>query len=206
MARALAADAIPKGVAWQLGNLGLGDAKARRNISPNDTTCHQLHESCGKGAESTAHFAKSSRHPMRCYVNLRHGRNFPSPPPLLSLPTRRLYFMMPLLFLGPTALSYDGSLLNGLQTMPSWQNCTYHWVVQSPFHRLADTDFAHPTGSLLGIYGSGVKPKQRPGLKIPQCLPAKISTPNRCRCGAKRQNKTNPHANRIQQEHHSITG
>jgi hypothetical protein len=43
---------------------------------------------------------------------------------------RRLYFMMPLLFLGSTTLGYDGSLLNGLQTMPSWQNCKSCWVLQ----------------------------------------------------------------------------
>jgi hypothetical protein len=36
---------------------------------------------------------------------------------------RRLYLMMPFLFLGSTTLGYDGSLLNGLQTMDSWQNC-----------------------------------------------------------------------------------
>ncbi len=36
---------------------------------------------------------------------------------------RQLYFMMPLLFLGSTTLGYDGSLLNGLQTMDSWQDC-----------------------------------------------------------------------------------
>jgi hypothetical protein len=36
---------------------------------------------------------------------------------------RRLYFMMPFLFLGSTTLGYDGSLLNGLQTMDSWQDC-----------------------------------------------------------------------------------
>jgi hypothetical protein len=38
---------------------------------------------------------------------------------------RRLYFMMPFLFLGSTTLGYDGSLLNGLQTMDSWQDCAY---------------------------------------------------------------------------------
>lgn len=36
---------------------------------------------------------------------------------------RRLYFWMPFLFLGSTTLGYDGSVLNGLQTMNSWQNC-----------------------------------------------------------------------------------
>jgi hypothetical protein len=39
--------------------------------------CHKLHESCGKGEEqkthSFPHFAKSSRRPMQCHLNLRHG-------------------------------------------------------------------------------------------------------------------------------------
>lgn len=34
---------------------------------------------------------------------------------------RRLYIMMPILFLGATTNGYDGSLLNGLQTMTPWQ-------------------------------------------------------------------------------------
>ena len=37
---------------------------------------------------------------------------------------RQLYFMMTFLFLGSTTLGYDGSVLNGLQTMTSWQDCT----------------------------------------------------------------------------------
>jgi len=36
---------------------------------------------------------------------------------------RKLYLMMPFLFLGSTTLGYDGSLLNGLQTMPAWKSC-----------------------------------------------------------------------------------
>lgn len=35
----------------------------------------------------------------------------------------RLYIMMPVLFLGSTVNGYDGSLLNGLQTMDTWSNC-----------------------------------------------------------------------------------
>ncbi|OLN88134.1 Lactose permease 1 [Colletotrichum chlorophyti] len=50
---------------------------------------------------------------------------------------RKLYFMMVFLFLGSTTLGYDGSLLNGLQTMQSWQ-----------------AYFDHPTGSRLGIFGA----------------------------------------------------
>lgn len=37
---------------------------------------------------------------------------------------RKLYLMMPILFLGATINGYDGSLLNGLQTMDPWQECT----------------------------------------------------------------------------------
>jgi hypothetical protein len=36
---------------------------------------------------------------------------------------RKLYLMMPILFLGSTINGYDGSLLNGLQTMDPWQKC-----------------------------------------------------------------------------------
>lgn len=36
---------------------------------------------------------------------------------------RKLYFLMPFLFLGSTTLGYDGSVLNGLQTMDTWQSC-----------------------------------------------------------------------------------
>ncbi|PSN59655.1 general substrate transporter [Corynespora cassiicola Philippines] len=50
---------------------------------------------------------------------------------------RKLYLLMPFLFLGSTTLGYDGSLLNGLQTMPAWQ-----------------TFFHHPTGSRLGLLGA----------------------------------------------------
>ncbi|KAF2677190.1 general substrate transporter [Lentithecium fluviatile CBS 122367] len=38
---------------------------------------------------------------------------------------RKLYMMMPFLFLGSTTLGYDGSLLNGLQTMPAWKSCSH---------------------------------------------------------------------------------
>ncbi|KAE8165485.1 general substrate transporter [Aspergillus tamarii] len=48
---------------------------------------------------------------------------------------RKLYAMLPLLFLGSTINGYDGSLLNGLQTMTPWQ-----------------TYFDNPTGSTLGLF------------------------------------------------------
>ncbi|KXJ85541.1 general substrate transporter [Microdochium bolleyi] len=50
---------------------------------------------------------------------------------------RQLYLMMPFLFLGSTTLGYDGSLLNGLQTMQTWRDF-----------------FNNPTGSRLGIFGA----------------------------------------------------
>ncbi|KAJ9144531.1 Hexose transporter protein [Pleurostoma richardsiae] len=61
-----------------------------------------------------------------------------SPLPWYKQPKlRELYIMMVFLFLGSTTLGYDGSLLNGLQTMDSWQYF-----------------FDHPTGSRLGIFGA----------------------------------------------------
>ena len=36
---------------------------------------------------------------------------------------RKLYSMMPILLIGATINGYDGSLLNGLQTMDPWQDC-----------------------------------------------------------------------------------
>ncbi|KAL3467376.1 general substrate transporter [Aspergillus heterothallicus] len=47
---------------------------------------------------------------------------------------RRLYIMMPILFLGSTINGYDGSLLNGLQTMLPWRDY-----------------FGSPSGSDLGL-------------------------------------------------------
>lgn len=47
----------------------------------------------------------------------------------------RLYLMMPILFLGSTINGYDGSLLNGLQTMDSWQQY-----------------FGNPSGARLGLF------------------------------------------------------
>ncbi|KAH8697787.1 general substrate transporter [Talaromyces proteolyticus] len=48
---------------------------------------------------------------------------------------RKLYAMMPILFLGSTVNGYDGSLLNGLQTMTPWQDY-----------------FDNPSGSRLGLF------------------------------------------------------
>lgn len=35
----------------------------------------------------------------------------------------RLYSMLPILFVASTIKGYDGSLLNGLQTMEPWRQC-----------------------------------------------------------------------------------
>ncbi|KAJ5290002.1 transcriptional regulator family: Fungal Specific TF [Penicillium atrosanguineum] len=48
---------------------------------------------------------------------------------------RKLYIMMPILFLGSSTNGYDGSLLNGLQTMTPWQEY-----------------FGNPSGSTLGLF------------------------------------------------------
>ena len=67
---------------------------------------------------------------------------------------RRLYLMLPVLFLGSTTLGYDGSLLNGLQSMESWQDCKLLYF----FHHFTKLTiiavFNHPVGSTLGIYGA----------------------------------------------------
>lgn len=66
---------------------------------------------------------------------------------------RRLYFMMTFLFLGSTTLGYDGSVLNGLQTMTSWQDCKLHKPSFKP-QLIASAVFDHPVGSRLGIFGA----------------------------------------------------
>lgn len=59
-------------------------------------------------------------------VIVNHGDEAPqgSTLPFWKQPElRKLYGMMVFLFMGSTTLGYDGSLLNGLQTMDTWQNC-----------------------------------------------------------------------------------
>ena len=48
---------------------------------------------------------------------------------------RHLYLLMPILFLGSTINGYDGSLLNGLQTMEQWRSY-----------------FGYPSGAQLGLF------------------------------------------------------
>jgi len=55
-----------------------------------------------------------------------HVQHFEDERPWYKQPElRKLYLMMPFLFLGSTTLGYDGSLLNGLQTMPAWRDCRF---------------------------------------------------------------------------------
>jgi hypothetical protein len=70
---------------------------------------------------------------------------------------RKLYIMMPVLFLRSTFNGYDGSLLNGLQTMDPWQKCEFY---PSSTRGTSDglwltgwiADFNHPSGSRLGLF------------------------------------------------------
>lgn len=48
----------------------------------------------------------------------------PNPEPWYKQPElRKLYVCLGFLFLASSTLGYDGSLLNGMQTMDSWQIC-----------------------------------------------------------------------------------
>ncbi|KAL4799951.1 general substrate transporter [Aspergillus venezuelensis] len=72
------------------------------------------------------------------HIDFPHKRSVPFEIPKVTWwkhsRLRRLYMMMPILFLGSTINGYDGSLLNGLQTMPPWRDY-----------------FGNPTGSDLGL-------------------------------------------------------
>ncbi|KAK8217256.1 hypothetical protein M8818_001509 [Zalaria obscura] len=50
---------------------------------------------------------------------------------------RKLYMLCAVVWLASATTGYDGSMLNGLQILPIWQNY-----------------FNHPSGSLLGLFGS----------------------------------------------------
>lgn len=65
---------------------------------------------------------------------------------------RRLYIMMPVLFLGSTINGYDGSLLNGLQTMIPWQTCKKAGVLTGSVTDRIIADFNNPSGSRLGLF------------------------------------------------------
>lgn len=67
---------------------------------------------------------------------------------------RQLYLLMPFLFLGSTTLGYDGSLLNGLQAMPTWKQCEYMQRASAKYNTLTLSVFHDPSGSLLGLYGA----------------------------------------------------
>lgn len=73
--------------------------------------------------------AKTGTEAVMAVKNLHDAVPEASPLPWYKQPNlRQLYLMMPFLFLGSTTLGYDGSLLNGLQTMASWQDCKYDLV------------------------------------------------------------------------------
>lgn len=67
---------------------------------------------------------------------------------------RKLYLIMVFLFMGSTTLGYDSSLLNGLQTMGSWQTCKF--ISKCTVYPLLTRPpvFDHPEGSRLGIFGA----------------------------------------------------
>jgi hypothetical protein len=63
---------------------------------------------------------------------------------------RKLYMMMPILMLCATVNGYDGSLLNGLQTMVPWEDCE-SFLISWKFD-LTNLDFDNPSGSKLGLF------------------------------------------------------
>ena len=70
---------------------------------------------------------------------------------------RKLYAMMPIFMLGATLTGYDGSLLNGLQTMDPWQTCKspigiYRRYLNPPLNVVVDFD--HPSGARLGLFSA----------------------------------------------------
>lgn len=69
---------------------------------------------------------------------------------------RKLYAMMPIFFLGSTLTGYDGSLLNGLQTMDSWQNCMFPFSFSTRKTCIIDdgTDFDRPSGARVGLFSA----------------------------------------------------
>lgn len=71
-------------------------------------------------------------------VKIVNGHPFLEIPPVTwwkSPGLRHLYVTIPILFLGSTINGYDGSLLNGLQTMPQWREY-----------------FNEPSGARLGLF------------------------------------------------------
>ncbi|KAF2188511.1 general substrate transporter [Zopfia rhizophila CBS 207.26] len=70
---------------------------------------------------------------------------------------RKLYLMMPFLFLGSTTLGYDGSLLNGLQTMPAWQSCFAVLVFTPYVADLCGRRLGTAIGCCLVILGAAIQ-------------------------------------------------
>lgn len=57
--------------------------------------------------------------------------------------------------IGATINGYDGSLLNGLQTMAPWQDCKCYQTFMRIMSKLTirwETDFGNPTSGRLGLF------------------------------------------------------
>jgi hypothetical protein len=74
---------------------------------------------------------------------------------------RKLYICLGFLFLASSTLGYDGSLLNGLQTMNTWQMCKFSSLnalfrsnLGRHFSHIHATVFNQPTGARLGLYSA----------------------------------------------------
>lgn len=68
---------------------------------------------------------------------------------------RKLYAMMPILFMGATTNGYDGSLLNGLQTMGPWQD--RELLRRALYKQSIDhlhVGFNNPSGATLGLFSA----------------------------------------------------
>jgi MFS family permease len=61
---------------------------------------------------------------------------------------------MIILFLASTSLGYDASLLNGLQTMDTWAECTPPPPLILAHTDTSPSDFNDPQGSRLGLFGA----------------------------------------------------
>lgn len=60
---------------------------------------------------------------------------------------------MPILFLAATTNGYDGSLLNGLQTLDPWQEGE-HSASSLDIPLTVEPDFNYPTGATLGLFSA----------------------------------------------------
>lgn len=67
----------------------------------------------------------------------------------------KLYAMMPILFMGATTNGYDGSLLNGLQTMEPWQDReSPQRLLKKEWTDRLLIDFNNPSGATLRLFSA----------------------------------------------------